>query len=140
MLAVLLDRVAGVWEQDIGRVNSAAAIANVGDEHVGEGVKCSLIALLDPSSVAPGGRASGDGNGRAIHVHLAVPNLVEPCPGESRRTCGKTARNREAVRVWVDGVGTIAIISCDIAYRAAALNGVDDLEGTALGWVLVVCD
>lgn len=95
--AGVLDVLAWVGEHEISRFGCSAASAwgaDVGDEHGRErgalvnrearGLSWGIDAERSDGlsfSVAFLG-AAGDGDGGAVHVHLAVADLVEPGPGE----------------------------------------------------------
>lgn len=84
-------------------------------------IECLLGGLLDltvlgvDSSVAVAGATNGDHS--AVHVHLAVANLVEPRPSEESIT-------RWCVR------GDIKLVL--LRNRAVTLDGLNDLEGLTL--------
>ena len=81
-----------------------------------------------------------ESNRRTVHVHLAISNLVEPSPGESRCTGWQGGRNREGVSIRIDGGGIFPIIALDVLHGTSSLDRVDDLECAGLGRCLVVSD
>ena len=102
------------------RLLNGAGIArrNIGDEHVGERRSVALgnlIALLG---------STGDGDGRAVHVHLAVANLVEPGPREHIVASVDAFRNAELECVST-GAGWVFGQVPGGTGGAAALDGVD---------------
>lgn len=86
-----------------------AGIGDVGNEHVGKGVVV-VVAV----------RATGDRNGSAVHVHLAVADLVEPGPGESSLTGLELLGDLD--RVLLDTV-VAALARALLAVRAAIRVG-----------------
>jgi hypothetical protein len=125
----LLDEGTGVGELEVGGVGGAAAVADVGDEHVREGVEKARVA---------GG--AGDGDGSALHVHLTVADLVEPAPGENVLASGEILRDVEAVLVGDIGLGVVTHVAGGVLGRAATLDGLDDLPDGILGGVQVSGD
>ena len=71
--------------QDRPALISLAFIAHspdIGTEHHGERVHhvrvaCFEDVIFDGAAL----RARWDGDGSAVHVHFAIANFVEPCPG-----------------------------------------------------------
>lgn len=67
-----LNRVAWIWKAKYtSTFNSLAISSDVGYEDAGQRAHVRVTA-----------RSASDFNGGAIHVHLAITNLVEPGPGE----------------------------------------------------------
>jgi len=79
-----LDIRAGVGELDIDARLRRAVVADIGDEHVREVVESRAAAAFD-------------GNVCAVHVHLPVTGLVEPCPCPERITSLGIGRDGKAV-------------------------------------------
>ena len=110
---------------------------DVGDEHIGKGrVRAFLdavgrrragnfVALLGPA---------GDGDGRTVHVHLAITDLVEPSPSEhvvARLDAFGDAKLECGVVVFA----AVHVPACVRFGRAAAFDGVDDHPPRARrGW------
>ena len=116
-------RVAGVGELNIGAFGGAALVANVGDEHVGQSGQSARATL-----------GAGNGDRGAVHVHLAVADLVEPSPGQRVLTSRQVFGNGEVVGIGSSSVGIVADVASGVLGRAATLNGVDDLpDGVLVG-------
>lgn len=127
---------------DAAAGGGGAAVAHATDvcaEHVGQGGHRgghggSLFedVALD---VAKGSslRGSWHGDRSAVHVHLPITNLVEPCPGERVVLAGRDG-------IW-DGEGEFVSpeakrIRTHVAWvggGAAPLNGLDDFEDRVFG-------
>jgi hypothetical protein len=123
--AELLNVGTGVGVGHVGALDGGTVEAgDVGNEHVGEAVE------------RDGTGAARDLNGGAVHVHLAVADLVEPRPGEvvlASRDVGDlnaVLGQREHVVIGLDVARLRSV-------RAAALEGLDDLEDGADGRVHV---
>ncbi len=78
-------------------------------------------------------------NSNAEYSHLAIPDLVEPCPRETVLAVRHTLRNRElehagtrAIRVFGEIAGSVG--------RATSNDGVNDLPLTMLRGLFVECD
>lgn len=84
------------------------------------------------------GVATGEGHRSAVHVHLAVSNLVEPGPGEDSVSGWKTSWDGEMEGIWNDLASTVTVVTGDANHRAATLDGVDDLPDTVLVWLGIV--
>lgn len=117
-----------VGEFEISAFRGGAGAADVGGEHIWESVEGGLIPTV-----------TRDGDGSAVHVHLAVANLVEPGPGEGGLAGWEIVRDLEsklsgAVAVWIGGKVARGVGG------AASDDGVDDFERALLGGILVVGD
>ena len=81
---------------------------------------------------APARLPGRDGDGRAIHVHLSLPNLVEPGPSQS--VIRRRDLVRDSVLEFVSSVsGRVGSHIARIGGWATAFNGLDDLEDRILG-------
>lgn len=98
-----------------------------------------LVVLFDIGKVAFGG-ATGDGDGRAVHVHLRVADAVEPRPGEHVVAGLDAGWNDELVCAGTAAVGIVADIAGCRFGGTATLDGVDDLPFRAGRWRLVACE
>ena len=92
-----------------------AGAVDVGDEDLWEAVEGVCLGH-GGEAFRPRGVAA-DGDLGAVHVHLAVADLVEPCPGE------------EGLTGWSIG-GDLELVL--VIQRASTDHGVDDVEGLAL--------
>jgi len=154
----LIQRCAWSWEEHIDRLGdltlraatcSSAARANVGDEHIWKGIEGSLVALHELCDVACHevfvftalGGSRSDGDGSAIHVHLAIADFVEPGPSEDGSASWEIGGNSERVGVGVDFRSALCrIIANNVFPGAAAFDGMDDLELAARRRSFVVGD
>ena len=100
--AGLLDRGARIREGDVLIIDSGALGGrNVGDEHIGEsGVALHQLCdvgwhIVTWDSIAFLA-AAGNRNRCAVHVHLAITDLVEPGPSQS-------------VLSWFDALGNLIL-------------------------------
>jgi len=126
-----LDRLAGVGELDVDALlgGAGAARGDVGNQHVGQRSQGGLATL-----------GTRDLDGRAVHVELAVTDLVHPGPGESGLAVGDVGGDLELVLIRGGGGGVVASVTGGVAGRAATLDRVDDLEGALLVGLGVVGD
>jgi len=85
------------------------------------------------------GGSGGDGDGRAVHVHLAVTDLVEPGPGENGIASWDVG-DGEGVCGWAVSGCVVASVTGDTLDWAASFDGVDDFEDAVFGWGFVVGD
>ena len=100
----ILDVLARVSKDDLPALDGFAPVPDVGSPHVRQRADVAAGAVVD-------------GNGRAVHVHLAVADEVEPRPREQGFAGGRGRRDGEVIRV---------------DERAAAHDRLDDLEGRAV--------
>lgn len=75
--------------------------------------------------MAFGTSTSRDSKRSAVHVHLAVSDLIEPSPGQGVVTSCQLSRNSEIILVGVNGIGVLGHVSCLISSRATALDRLD---------------
>lgn len=119
-----LDDLTRVGEADVLALGGGAAV-DVGNEHVGE------------AGSALGGRALGggaalDSDGRAVHVHLAVSDAVEPGPGEGV-LAGLDALGDGVLEGSSPGaVGVLGKVAVDVG-GTSTLDGLDDHPLGVLG-------
>ena len=106
-----------------------ASITDVGNEHVGKRLVVGLAAT-----------STSERDGGAVHVKLAVANLVEPGPGDRAIPSRDIGRDREAIVKRHLEVRVVAQVARRIPRRAATFNGVDDLPDAVLGGRIVVRD
>jgi len=117
---------AGVGILDVDTLGDDAAVADVSDEDGrtgGEGDRSPLGLLLgllldrlgDDRDIALGG-AAADADGSAVHILLAVADLVVPGPGPDGDTLGSIVRD---------------VVLVELGVGAVADDGVDDSEGLA---------
>lgn len=114
---------AGVGESEIRSLLGGAAVVDVGDEEGGaraQGGNTLVVSL---------GGASSDGDGGAVHVHLAVANLVEPGPGEDDIARGGVRGDGE-VEVGGTRGGAVANVRVNDGPRAALVEGERGLAAT----------
>ena len=81
------------------------------------------LAVVDATLAA----AAGNDDGRTVHVHLAVSDLVEPSPCEGIFARSDALWDAVIERGWIGGVGVATDVAC-AGGGTAALDGVDDLE------------
>lgn len=118
-----------------------AAVADIGAEHVWkrshQGAHgSSLLEDIDGPSL----RRSRHADGRAVHVHLAIADLVEPRPGERvilPRGHGVGDREGELVGAEAEGVGAYV---AGVGGGAAAFDGFNDFEDGVFGRGRVGCE
>jgi len=110
----LINHAAGIGEDKICGRHCSAAIANVGDKHVREGLVGGLVSgdelcpiLRVENFVSLTGTAR-DGDGSAVHVHLTVANVVEPSPADRSIASGQARGDCKAVGIRV---GQICVVS-----------------------------
>lgn len=125
----LLDDGTGIWELDVGALGGGTAVADVGLEHVGQGREGAGRA-----------RGTGDSDRCAVHVHLAIADLVEPGPGEHVLAGGQVLGDVEAVLEGHLQVGVVAQVARSVLGRAAALDGLNDLPDRVDGGLEVSGD
>lgn len=123
--AELGDRLAGVGEGVVGALSCLASAANVCSGHVGEAVKALA-------------RTAGNVDGSAVHVHLAVADLVEPGPSHCQLTLRKRLRNGEVV--GTERATLCVEVALRVRGRAATNDRVDDLPLGVLGGLQVLSD
>lgn len=139
VLGVVVDIGTGLGEEEVLAFDGRAAVADVGDKHVGTaadgvGSTTGLAELLG---------ASSDGDGGAVHVHLAVTDLVEPSPGkqsitgrsvvgESKAVAGVT-HDRAVANVGVDSLPGVATIKGQRSLATAAVVGSTASDGHGVG-------
>jgi hypothetical protein len=101
--------------------SGALGVGKVGNEHVRKRAKSR-----GGVGSGSGGTSAANLNRSAVHVELAVSDLVQPRPGESVLTIGHVLGHCDG-----EGSGSVASrvlleIACNVG-RAAANNAVDDL-------------
>ena len=126
----------------LGLSGRAVRNGDVGDEHCWEGRRVTprkfrdrcKVRFVEGDVVALAG-AAGDFDGGAVHVHLPVADFVEPGPGEGVCARLDALGDGKAVRIRIRGRS--GVVGSDVAGDAfggaAALDGVDDHPGGALG-------
>jgi hypothetical protein len=87
---------------------------DVGNSHVGECVEAGSVV-----------RAAGDGDGGAVHVHLAVADFVEPGPCHGHLAVGKLLGNCEG-ELTGSALAAVFLQVCAGRGRAASLDAVND--------------
>jgi hypothetical protein len=143
----LIEESPTIWELDISALNGTTALANVGSKHVGKTVVealvtcskcdvCNEVVLFRRAL----GVASTNVDWSAVHVHLAITDLVEPGPGESGTTAWKFGGHKEFVSVWNWLACIVSKIAGNIPGWATTLNRVDNLPDTVLIRLSIVCD
>lgn len=75
-----------------------------------------------------------------VHVHFAIPHLVEPSPCHNCGACGKRFRDLEGKLVGYDSSGIVAIVADNVFHGATALDGMDNFPTAACCRSLVVGD
>lgn len=128
-ISICFDRCSWVRKFDTHTVNGrAVGGGNVGDKHGRKVRSCPLGELRDAIflGLVAGGltlrSTTSDFDGSAVHVHLAVPDLVEPGPGECVRT--RSDALRDSVLIFV-GASTIWVLR-EIASRTPSWTASDD--------------
>ncbi len=86
------------------------------------------------------GRATGDGDGSTVHVHLTVANVIEPSPGKNSLAGREGCGNGEAVSVWIRSRSTVAQVAGSVSCRTSSFDGMDDLKDTVLSRGVVISD
>lgn len=99
----------------------------VGDEDVWERVVECDVAAVEAVLVAFAA-AGCEGDWGAVHVHFAVAEIVEPCPGEDCSTGWQAGGDCEGVGEWIRCVGSSLQVTWRVLGWATTLDGVDDLE------------
>lgn len=125
---LLFDVGARVGELDVSALGGGAAVVDVGDEHVGETGEVAALGAVD-------------GDGRAVHVHLAVADVVEPGPGEDGVAAGGVLGDGEVpgglegavAQVGLDDLPGGAAVVGQRGLAAAAAVGRRALDGEAVG-------
>ena len=154
--AELVKRCAWSWEEHIDGLGnltlraiacSGAARADVGDEHIREGIEGGLIAFHELCDVARHevfvftalGSGRSDGDGGAVHVHLTIADFVEPGPGKNGGASWEIGGDFEGVGIGINLSSGFCRIIANLAFPgAAAFDGMDHLELAARGGSLVV--
>jgi hypothetical protein len=104
-------------------LNCGAAVANVADHHIGQGVEEIL-----------GTTGASDTDGGAVHVHFSVANFVEPSPRECVAARGEVLWNGEIINIGYRKFGiTPWKISCLVFGRTATFNRLDHPPDGVLG-------
>lgn len=116
-----------VGEQQVLALDRGASVANVGDEHV----RAAADGIRDATDLVGSLAGTTDGHSSAVHVHLAVADLVEPGPGEDGVAGGSVVRQGEIVaRVTHDR--TVTHVRVDNLPRVAAVEGQRSLATAAI--------
>ena len=82
--------------------------------------------------------AAGNGDGRTVHVHFTITNLVEPGPGKRVVTGCDAVGDSVLEGGRIKSTCVLADIPCRRG-RASTFNGVDDHPLTVLCWLHVLC-
>ena len=117
---------AGVGELGVAALDGGAAVADVGDEEVGAAAEAGA-GLRGAADLL----GADDVDGRAVHVHLAVADLVEPRPREEGLARGGVAGDLEGEGRVADD-GAVADVRVDDLERLAAVEGERGLARAAV--------
>ena len=119
---------AGLRELEVAALNSAATISDVGDEH-GWAAAEGITGTTD-GEIALGSTAT-DGDNGAVHVHLAVADLVEPAPAKEGLTSRGVVGEGEVVAgVTLDRA--VSDVRVDDGPSAATVVGQGGLAATTI--------
>lgn len=109
-----------VRELDVLALDGSASVGNIGNEDAGTvrklGGWCGTGSLID-------------GNGSAVHVHLAIADLVEPGPGEQRISSWGIAGDVQ-VEFLAAAQGAATDVGVDNRPCAALIVGESSLAGS----------
>lgn len=129
LLRVAVDIRTRIGEINISSLKSTASIANVGNKHGRAGVvRVRRAALLD---LAAASDLVANRDVSAVHVHLAVADVVEPSPGKDGIARGgivgesevPVSLQRTVANVRVDGLPSAALIIGKGNLAASAVVG-----------------
>jgi hypothetical protein len=143
---------AGSSRVGVGRLEDLAELARVGDvEHALAGgapaVDIGDEQLRERVEEAVVGRAARDGDGGAVHVHLAVADLVEPGPGEGGVAAGDVLGDGDVELADAVDARVVAALLCvlapvgvlarhgEVALRLDGAAADDGVDGLPLGRV-----
>ena len=147
-----VDAIPGVLELDIialfGCARVSANVLDVGLEHIWQSVERILISFHKLGDIADQqflvfrsfGRTATNDDWAAVHVHLAIADFIEPCPGECSFAGRKISGDCEAVCIRIGSTSVATNIASTGPCWATSFNGMDYLEDAVLGWWLVISD